>query len=244
MKIEVDPPVMFNLMSFALATEQEFSGFGFCRRQADTLFVYDFVLMDVGNYSETEIKPEKILPLLSRSDVGNMKVWIHRHPMGNGIPGPLNWSSTDEHAIQKTPLGGIPELVRWSASMVLTPNGWVGRVDNHLTHKTLHCEVIPKTQAYQIIQPFLQKTFLLKVNAKREAIVQRIIAAYSARFCRDLEMSKEELLAMVEDDYINYVEKQAAGLLIGDEEFITEEHDVILSLASERKGKFHGSYSA
>lgn len=152
MVITVKPEIMFRLMSYAAITRDEFSGFGFCERKKsedgkDTVIeVYDFVLLDVGDYVYTEIRPEKFLPLMSRPDRKNMKVWLHRHPVGNGIPGPHNWSGTDEHTIRREPLGTTPEAANWSVSMVLTPGGWVGRIDNYLTGKTQHLEVLPSTR--------------------------------------------------------------------------------------------------
>jgi hypothetical protein len=80
---------------------------------------------------------------MKRSDAGNMKLWHHRHPVGNGIPGEHNWSATDRHTILHEPLGGIPQLVRWSASIVRTPLGWVGRIDNYINHTVVHVNVEP-----------------------------------------------------------------------------------------------------
>jgi hypothetical protein len=59
-----------------------------------------------------------------------------RHPIDT-------WSGTDLNTILTQPLGGVPELVRWSASIVLTPHGWIGRVDNYLNHTTIECQVEP-----------------------------------------------------------------------------------------------------
>ena len=125
----------------AAAWGMEMSGFGFCTREGNQITIYDFVLLDVGSSGFTEIPTGKLLEIMQRKDHKNMKVWGHVHPLGSGIPGPHNWSGTDNHTIQHEPLGGIPELVKWSVSVVLTPRGWVGRVDNHLSGKTIHCEV-------------------------------------------------------------------------------------------------------
>lgn len=121
----------------------EFSGFGFVERFGDIFVVYDFELLHVGSWGFTQIKPEKTLELLSRPDADKLKCWIHQHPVGNGVPGPNNWSGMDNKTIAETPLGGIPELVKWSISVVHTPRGWVGRMDNHITGKTIHVPVEP-----------------------------------------------------------------------------------------------------
>lgn len=145
MKVIVKPEIMARLLSYALATPNEFSGFGFCERQGSDIFVYDFVLLNVGSFGYTEIDPRRMLPILERPDRLKMKVWLHRHPMGNGIPGQHNWSSRDELTIQREPLGSTPEAVNWSVSLVLTPSGFVGRIDNYVKHITEHLEVEPNT---------------------------------------------------------------------------------------------------
>ena len=48
-------------------------------------------------------------------------------------------------------MGGIPDLVKWSLSVVLTPDGWVGRVDNHQTKKTKHLAVAPQSPVRALI---------------------------------------------------------------------------------------------
>lgn len=147
MKIIIEPEVMERLRTFAIAWPREFSGFGFCRLEKEVVRIYDFVLLALGSEVFTEIPTKKILALMERSDAGNMKVWLHRHPMGSGVPGRENWSGTDENTIQTNPLGGMPEMVKWSVSVVLTPRGWVGRIDNHIAHTTVHLEVEPSDQA-------------------------------------------------------------------------------------------------
>jgi len=142
MKIIVEAQVALDLERYVAQNPLEFSGFGFCRREGDDLVMYDFAYLAGGSYGWTQIEPEKILALTKREDAGNARIWVHRHPLGNGKPGPHNWSSTDENTIQTAPLGGMPELIGWSASMVRTPKGWVGRIDNHLTKQTIHVEVV------------------------------------------------------------------------------------------------------
>lgn len=125
----------------------EFSGLGFVdvlNKQIDTIYdIYDVVLLDVGSPGYTEIPSDKILSILDRSDAEKMKLWFHRHPLGNNNPGLHNWSSIDNQTIEKEPLGGIPELVEWSISIVRTPQTWVGRVDHYLTEgvQTQHLPV-------------------------------------------------------------------------------------------------------
>ena len=121
----------------------EFSGLGFVKQEKGGLCIYDAVVMHIGSEGYTEIDPQKILPLLDREDAANIKCWFHRHPIGNGVPGADQWSGLDEMTIQTAPLGGIPELVKWSVSIVRTPGGWVGRVDNHIQRTTVHVPVYP-----------------------------------------------------------------------------------------------------
>ncbi len=129
----------------------EFSGlaFGNMSEDGESFVVYDYILLDIGSSSLTSIPVEKVLELTARPDNKNMRVWFHKHPVGNGITGPHNWSGTDNNTIKDTPLGGIPELVRWSISVVRTPGGWVGRIDNHLTKETHHVDVVPKYDGLQ-----------------------------------------------------------------------------------------------
>jgi hypothetical protein len=68
--------------------------------------------------------------------------------MGNGEPGSHTWSSTDHDTCTLEPLGGVPEMVKWSAAVVITPKGWVGRVDNHITHRTIHLPVLPEVKPF------------------------------------------------------------------------------------------------
>jgi hypothetical protein len=158
MNIIIKPEVMIMLETFCNQVgRQEFSGIGFCTKEKDGLLVYDAVVLNVGNSVFTQIKPEQILELGKRQDAANGRLWFHRHPLGNGIPGRHNWSGVDEQTIQTTPLGGIPEIIQWSASIVRTPFGWVGRVDNHITRKTVHVEVAgqPARKVYEHAQALL-----------------------------------------------------------------------------------------
>lgn len=121
----------------------EFSGLGFVKQEKGGLCIYDAVVLNVGSEGYTEIDPQKIFPLLEREDAANIKCWFHRHPIGDGKPGIHNWSGMDQDTITTAPLGGIPEIVKWSVSIVRTPGGWVGRVDNHVDRTTVHVPVYP-----------------------------------------------------------------------------------------------------
>lgn len=149
MKIVIQPHIMARLLCYAVATPNEFSGFGFCNRnQEGDIEMYDFVLLDVGTWGYTQTDPKRMLPLFSRPDRKNMKVWLHRHPMGTGEPGPHNWSGRDEQTIQYEPLGTTPKDAQWSVSIVITPGGFVGRIDNYLKGITQHLEVVPETRPF------------------------------------------------------------------------------------------------
>ena len=60
MKIVIEPELMLRLQSYAAAIPDEFSGFGFCERQGGNIYVYDFVLLNKGSYTYTEIAPAAI----------------------------------------------------------------------------------------------------------------------------------------------------------------------------------------
>ena len=136
MKILYSPDVFVRLSAITnIVGKREFSGYGFVRIDHETedgpnFIVYDIELLDVGSTGWTEIPKEKILAMFDRKDAANRKLWFHRHPLGNGQPGPHNWSGTDQHTCTKEPLGAInPNDVGWALATVLTPGGWVGRID-------------------------------------------------------------------------------------------------------------------
>lgn len=158
MKIELSDTVALKLMTFGNITEGlEFSGFGFVEVKEDTIYVYDVVVLDIGSEVWTEIDPKTLISLMERPDARNMKLWIHRHPLGDGVPGKHNWSGTDNTTISTAPLGGHPEMVKWSCSMVLTPRGWVGRIDNHLKNITQHIEVVPQCREAYVVCDAIQE---------------------------------------------------------------------------------------
>lgn len=121
----------------------EFSGFGYAKWDKDVLAMYDFVLLNVGSSTYTEISGEQMAKLADREDAKNLHIWVHRHPVGDGIPGYQNWSSTDEDTIWHAPLGSDPVMMKWAAAIVRTPRGWVGRIDDIARHITLHVDVLP-----------------------------------------------------------------------------------------------------
>ena len=92
-------------------TRHGFAGFGWVLKVGNTLKVYDFDLLHVGSENFTDIPAARIIPLIDRSDNQNMRLWVHKHPLGNGIPGPWNWSPVDHDTCTLTPMGGLPELI-------------------------------------------------------------------------------------------------------------------------------------
>lgn len=131
MKILLSPDVYLRLeMVKEVVGSREFSGYGFIERKGDDFYVYDIELLDVGNEGWTEFDSRTILEVMNREDHAHMKLWFHRHPLGDGTPGPHNWSATDNNTCTNEPLGcPDPDHVKWALAMVLTPGGWVGRVD-------------------------------------------------------------------------------------------------------------------
>jgi hypothetical protein len=204
MKIVVTPECMSRLMAVSNMTQpDEWSGLGFSKNEGGNIVLYDFVPLDVGSFAYTEIPTPKLLELMKRPDYSNMKGWIHRHPMGSGTPGPFNWSGTDTNTIYTAPLGGLPELVGWSWSMVLTPSGWVGRIDNHIKKTVVHLEVEPS------FADLYTEIHLIKAN-KRKVVAGQEIMAYE---------DQEEWEVQFGDDMTP--EEQAAELVdnLSEEEF-------------------------
>ena len=140
MRLTLSPLVAIELETIANQTRgHEFSGIGRLSKNGDSLVVEDVVLLDVGSKGLTEINANDLYEVSQME--GDWRVWFHRHPVGNGKPGKHNWSFNDETTIQTSPLGGIPQAIKWSVSIVRTPHGWVGRVDNHISGKTVHLPV-------------------------------------------------------------------------------------------------------
>lgn len=195
MKIEFSPEVALKLMTFANITRgAEFSGFGFVDVEGETIKVYDVVILDIGSEVFTDIKVEKMLELMVRPDAKKMKLWFHRHPVGNGVPGPHNWSGTDNATIKEGPLGGLPDLVKWSCSAVLTPHGWVGRIDNHLKDTTAHIEVFPQSKdAYEIFESVDRSD-----EESRDLYLELAKSRFSEDVLDDLGMTYEDLADYLE----------------------------------------------
>ena len=158
MKIVLEPQVFVDLSYLGTSIRDEFSGFAYCRIENGDFVIYEVLPMNIGSYAFTEIKAEQILKLMERPDHENLRVWLHKHPMGSDRPGPQNWSARDNLTIETQPLGGVPELVGWSVSIVLTSAGvWVGRVDNHRTKETRHLEVVSQLNVSQKVLDFASK---------------------------------------------------------------------------------------
>lgn len=128
----------------ASAGGREVSGVGIMEADAaaKTFTLKKVWLMAAGSGSYTEIPGAKMVELLKegvRPD--QIKVWWHRHPVGNGVTGPHNWSGTDNNTIREEPFGINPTMVKWLLAIVRTPLGWVARYDNHETQTTIHMPV-------------------------------------------------------------------------------------------------------
>ncbi len=115
-----------------------------------------------------------------------------RHPLGTGIPGPHNWSGTDETTILREPMGSTPSAVNWSISIVLTPGGFVGRIDNYVKGITQHLEVEPNvTTLYQEMREL----------AAHSPFRQEVSSAGSSELDLETdEFQEEELEAEFEED--------------------------------------------
>lgn len=145
MQIRLSEHVAINLEAISVQTGRlEFSGLGTCYRDGDDIVIDDVALMNVGSEGYTEADPRAIYEYLQRvtAQGKQIKVWFHRHPVGNGVPGPHNWSGRDQQTILREPLGSFPHMVKWSVSIVRTPRGWVGRLDNYITNETHHMAVV------------------------------------------------------------------------------------------------------
>lgn len=138
MKIVLSPSVSMNLEAIVHQVgKQEFSGIGFCQVIDGDIYCYQTLLLDVGSVGYSEIPSKRLKKAMeNRPDRDNARLWFHRHPIEG-------WSATDTETIEQAPLGGIPELVRWSASIVRTPTRWIGRIDNHIRKTHMEVEVEP-----------------------------------------------------------------------------------------------------
>jgi len=175
MQIEFSPEVALQLEAITVQTRgMEFSGFGFVelRRETGTFYVYEFVLLDVGSSGWTEIEPSKYVHLFDRPDAGKLKLWIHRHPVGDGVPGRHNWSGTDERTCRHEPLGvpyGMQDSLKWALAAVRTPKGWVGRYDTFGPKgTTVHLPVVPGMAQAVVVEIQAIK------QAKKQATLQNL----------------------------------------------------------------------
>lgn len=243
MKIKLADEVALKLMTIANITEGlEFSGFGFVEISGGDIVVYDAVILDIGNVVFTEIEPSSLLNLMARSDARNMKLWIHRHPMGNGTPGEHNWSGTDNKTIAEIPLGGHPDLVKWSCSMVLTPRGWVGRIDNHLKNLTQHIEVVPQcNDAYSTYEEILIRKPLEHTSFHQQTTAQEywgenydqfeelVKGRFSEELLNEKGVALEGLTNFLLESFFEGDEAMVCGFL---DPFVTDEQ--IFSMIAER----------
>jgi hypothetical protein len=151
------------LTAWSIATHgREFSGLGLIEKEGYILHVVDVDLLGVGSltYTEFGFERQRLLPPDPRR-----KLWLHRHPLGNGKPGPHNWSGRDNRTAELEPFGVPSQLVQWSCSIVLTPKGWVGRVDFYLpTLRTFHCAVEPNLPSEQVV---IEASALIDENLRR-----------------------------------------------------------------------------
>jgi len=135
-------------------------------------------LMAAGSVAYTEIPAERMQHLIKegvRPD--QIKVWWHRHPVGDGIPGGQNWSGRDNQTIREEPFGIDPAMVGWLISIVRTPRGWVARYDNHIRKQTTHMSVTTKISPEQ----HQAAAKLIDRHAQAEAKVTQSKAATSNR---------------------------------------------------------------
>lgn len=145
----------------ASAGGKEVSGIGTMKYEKGKFLVQEVFLCAGGSEVFTQIEPEHIMEVVKQGiDPSLIKLWWHRHPVGNGLPGPHCWSGTDQNTIVTAPLGSSPALVEWSVSIVRTPYGWVGRMDDYRKEHTLHCKVS------QIFEP-VEHAHLKKVITER-----------------------------------------------------------------------------
>ncbi len=142
---------------------REVSGVGIMEADSEkkTFTLKKCWLMAAGSTVYTEIPAARMANLVKDGiNPSDIKVWWHRHPVGNGIPGSHNWSGTDNNTIRNEPFGIDPEMVQWLVSIVRTPRGWVGRYDNHLKKETTHMEVqtVIKQSEYNSARTLIEKS--------------------------------------------------------------------------------------
>lgn len=145
MKVVIPDNILLHLESWiASAHGREVSGVGIMDidQEKGTFSIQKVWLLAAGSSAYTEIPGATMAKLVSEGITPDqIKLWWHRHPVGNGSPGPHNWSSTDDHTAMREPFGISPDMVGWMVSIVRTPLGWVARYDNHKRMYTVHMPV-------------------------------------------------------------------------------------------------------
>jgi len=180
MNIILSHDALMKLCAYKLLSgSNEFSGFGAVTKYGKTLVIEDVDLLNIGSFGYTEIPSHRqaALPLDPKR-----KLWFHRHPIGDGIPGTHNWSGRDNQTAEREPFGGIPELVQWSVSIVLTPRGWVGRIDAYLPKlNTIHVEVTPQPtpQDYEMAKKL--------ITPELEAYADELKKEFETMYGKDLD---------------------------------------------------------
>ena len=225
MRLTLSPLVAIELETIANQTRgHEFSGIGKLSKNGNGMVVEDVVLLDVGSKGLTEINANDLYEVSQME--GDWRVWFHRHPVGNGKPGKHNWSFTDETTIQTSPLGGIPQAIKWSVSIVRTPHGWVGRVDNHISGKTVHLPVegqgpervfkrAEKLLKEHEVREYKQRARLPKFRHKKEKQKPRKRSltadqvSKSARYFVELATCSEDY---IDEDWYDYLYNVSVGV--------------------------------
>jgi len=207
MKIKLLPEVALKLEVCGAQTRGlEFSGFGWVYSDGENIIVYDIEVYNVGSEVYTEIDTRTMVELANREDAGDMRLWFHRHPVGNGTPGPHNWSAMDHNTIRTIPLGGIPELVKWSCAIVRTPYGWVGRIDNHITKKTEHVDVEPNVN--KVFYNKIDELKWQRIRALDNLKIERSESGYGRRLFQGDEFiwpedNEEEIIFFDDPEYVD-----------------------------------------
>jgi hypothetical protein len=165
--LERDTQILLTAWSIASAGH-EFSGLADVRRDNEDLVVSNAHVGDVGSWGMTDLMPDWIRSLPTSE---NRRVWFHRHPI-------YGWSGTDLAAINMNPCGAIPEILKWGVSIVLTPRGWIGRVDFYGERRSSHdLPVVPNYANEEIWK--LAKKFQKDNNL--DAIAETMYQAYVRR---------------------------------------------------------------
>jgi hypothetical protein len=172
------------------AQGREVSGVGILRADpsSKTFTLSKCWLMAAGSVAYTEIPASRMVKIIKEGVRPDMiKVWWHRHPVGNGVPGPQNWSGTDNQTIREEPFGIDPSMVGWLVSIVRTPHGWVARYDDHKKQVTTHMAVqtAVSQEQYAAAASLIQRHIDDEVRAqmsRQESPRQRVSAPSRVRY--------------------------------------------------------------